>query len=437
MNGSGKEQAERSFIRRQRLAFGMLAVFTPFLVYFCVKLVKFSVEIPWPGMRIPMLALMGLVIFLYLLIIGLLLRRRLRTGHFFLTRSEILAEHEQVWNKMGAGKPLKPQAKYYVPLVILLAVFPVMAIMPLTLLRGPLGPIPRFLQISIVAFIAAILSLPGWFLFKTIRRKLSSGSFLPSQEEIAKTRARSRKPQPLWSRILWACMMWTLAGMFTSNLIIDHLRLSSPNTLHCVLAASFWIFAIFWLWQVFHPIKPVGALLEEEQEPQKKDMKTSYLAALVVLFLALASIFPIYMIRSFHPYRAIYPAAAQARADLAAALQSAAQNHRHILLDFGASWCPDCQTIDRYYRDPTNQPIVQANFILVRVNTDSGNTRNCRNANEDLAKQYGVPLDKGIPALAVLSDKGELIYSQRNGEFEDMRHLKSSDLTTFLLRWKP
>jgi hypothetical protein len=36
-----------------------------------------------------------------------------------------------------------------------------------------------------------------------------------------------------------------------------------------------------------------------------------------------------------------------------------------------------------------------------------------------------------------LSDKGELIYSQPNGEFEGMRHLKSSDLTAFLQRWKP
>jgi len=38
--------------------------------------------------------------------------------------------------------------------------------------------------------------------------------------------------------------------------------------------------------------------------------------------------------------------------------------------------------------------------------------------------------------LAVLDEKGELIFSQKNGEFADMRHLKSADLTNFLLRWK-
>lgn len=50
---------------------------------------------------------------------------------------------------------------------------------------------------------------------------------------------------------------------------------------------------------------------------------------------------------------------------------------------------------------------------------------------------FCIPFIKGIPAPAVLNEKGELIYSQRDGEFEDMRHLKSSDLTAFLLRWEP
>jgi hypothetical protein len=48
-----------------------------------------------------------------------------------------------------------------------------------------------------------------------------------------------------------------------------------------------------------------------------------------------------------------------------------------------------------------------------------------------------VPLHKGVPALAVLSDHGALLYSQKNGEFEAMRHMESSALTDFLVQWKP
>jgi len=36
-----------------------------------------------------------------------------------------------------------------------------------------------------------------------------------------------------------------------------------------------------------------------------------------------------------------------------------------------------------------------------------------------------------------LDENGALLYSQKGGEFEDMRHLESSALTKFLLQWKP
>lgn len=129
--------------------------------------------------------------------------------------------------------------------------------------------------------------------------------------------------------------------------------------------------------------------------------------------------------------REIYPDPAQAHAELAAALKTAAATHKRILLDFGGNWCGDCQVLNIYFHDATNRPILDANFVLVDVNVGHFD------ANLDIAKEYGVPLGKGVPALAVLSDHGKLFYSQQGGEFEDMRHLQSSALTQFLLRWKP
>jgi len=57
--------------------------------------------------------------------------------------------------------------------------------------------------------------------------------------------------------------------------------------------------------------------------------------------------------------------------------------------------------------------------------------------NVDLARRYGIPLSKGVPALAVLSSSGKLLYSQTAGQFEDMRNMESSSLTAFLIKWKP
>jgi hypothetical protein len=58
-------------------------------------------------------------------------------------------------------------------------------------------------------------------------------------------------------------------------------------------------------------------------------------------------------------------------------------------------------------------------------------------ANLDIAKKYGVPLDRGVPALAVLSENGTLLYSQKTGQFAPMRRMESSSVTIFLVQWKP
>jgi thioredoxin 1 len=129
--------------------------------------------------------------------------------------------------------------------------------------------------------------------------------------------------------------------------------------------------------------------------------------------------------------RQIYPDPSQAKSDIAAALKIAAQTHKRVLLDFGGDWCGDCQVLDLYFHDEKNRPILESGFVLVHVNIGKMDT------NLDIAQQYQVPLDRGVPALAVLSDKGVLLFSQKSGEFEAMRRMESSAVTSFLVRWKP
>jgi thiol:disulfide interchange protein len=129
--------------------------------------------------------------------------------------------------------------------------------------------------------------------------------------------------------------------------------------------------------------------------------------------------------------REIYPDPAQAPADLASALKVAAATHKRILLDFGGNWCGDCQVLDIYLHDPANRKTLEENFVLVHVNIGH------MDANLDIAKRYEVPLDKGVPALAVLTSQGGLLYSQKNGQFEDMRNMQISSVTKFLEQWKP
>lgn len=127
----------------------------------------------------------------------------------------------------------------------------------------------------------------------------------------------------------------------------------------------------------------------------------------------------------------IYPAPEAAKSELAAGLQSAAATHKHVILDFGGNWCPDCKVLDIYFHDPANKPILDANYILVHVNIGR------EDRNLDIAERYQIPLSKGVPALAVLDEHGKLLYSQKTGEFEAMRRMDISSVTNFLLQWKP
>jgi thiol:disulfide interchange protein len=129
--------------------------------------------------------------------------------------------------------------------------------------------------------------------------------------------------------------------------------------------------------------------------------------------------------------RDIYPDPAQAQADINAALKTAASTHKRVLLDFGGNWCGDCQVLDIYFHNAQNRPILEANFVLVHINIGHSD------ANLDLAQRYGVPLEKGVPALAVLSEHGKLLFSQKQGQFEAMRRMDSSTVTSFLAEWRP
>jgi thioredoxin 1 len=128
--------------------------------------------------------------------------------------------------------------------------------------------------------------------------------------------------------------------------------------------------------------------------------------------------------------RDIYPPPQQAKADLSAALAASAAAHKRVILDFGGNWCPDCHALDRYFQDPANRELLDAHYVLVHINVGR------MNENLDIAERYRIPLRKGVPALAVLGDGGELLYSQRTGEFEAMRGMQATAVTDFLLRWK-
>jgi thiol:disulfide interchange protein len=126
----------------------------------------------------------------------------------------------------------------------------------------------------------------------------------------------------------------------------------------------------------------------------------------------------------------LYDSTANPKLDIAAALKQAKAQRKRVILDFGGDWCGDCQVLDIYMHQSPNAELLDKHFVVVHI--DIGRM----DRNVEIAEKYKVPISKGVPALAVLDADGKLLYSQENKEFENMRNMKSSDVTDFLKRWK-
>jgi thiol:disulfide interchange protein len=126
----------------------------------------------------------------------------------------------------------------------------------------------------------------------------------------------------------------------------------------------------------------------------------------------------------------LYSETANPRADIAAALKQAKAEKKRVILDFGGDWCGDCQVLDIYLHQSPNAELLKKHFVMVHI--DIGHMDH----NVDVAAKYKVPIEKGVPALAVLDANGRLLYSQQNKEFENMSRITPEDVTAFLKHWK-
>lgn len=126
----------------------------------------------------------------------------------------------------------------------------------------------------------------------------------------------------------------------------------------------------------------------------------------------------------------IYVPGLNAHAEIAHALKLASQQHKRVLVVFGANWCYDCHVLDLAFHRPDVAAVLTPNFEVVHVDVGQGDK------NQDIMQQYEVPMARGIPAIAVLGSDGKLLYSQKGGEFEKARALGPEDLMAFLNKWK-
>jgi thioredoxin 1 len=111
------------------------------------------------------------------------------------------------------------------------------------------------------------------------------------------------------------------------------------------------------------------------------------------------------------------------------ALKQAKADHKRVLLDFGADWCPDCQVLAQLFDDPKVKPFLDAHYHVVRI--DVGRWDN----NLDVANRYGNPIEKGIPAVVILDADANTITSTAGGELANARTATANDILIYIQQW--
>jgi protein disulfide-isomerase len=123
-----------------------------------------------------------------------------------------------------------------------------------------------------------------------------------------------------------------------------------------------------------------------------------------------------------------YNESADAKLDIKQALAQAATANTPVIVVFGANWCGDCKMLDHAMKKGASAPLFARDFKIVKVNVGRFDK------NVDVAKSYGVPLEKGIPAVAIISTNNELLYATKEGELADARKMGDNGIYEFFKR---
>ena len=154
---------------------------------------------------------------------------------------------------------------------------------------------------------------------------------------------------------------------------------------------------------------------------------------LIILFLVLGTVLP----AAEYPKMGadIYDPEADAGADIAAALEIARQDGKHVLLDFGANWCVWCHRLHQLFTtDEATAALLAENYVVVMVDV---NRRNGTARNAATNERYGNPIQHGLPVLVVLNAAGEVLTTQETGALESGPAHDPAKVGAFLTRWSP
>ena len=116
---------------------------------------------------------------------------------------------------------------------------------------------------------------------------------------------------------------------------------------------------------------------------------------LIILLVVVAISFAVYhrTVRAQAPFSGVIVTTKM----LDEARASASNQHKVLMVEFGANWCGDCMELSKRLEDPITRNRLEQHFVVLTVDVGEFNR------NLAIARSLGVDLNQGIPTAAFFS----------------------------------
>jgi thioredoxin 1 len=105
----------------------------------------------------------------------------------------------------------------------------------------------------------------------------------------------------------------------------------------------------------------------------------------------------------------------------------ASKENKLLLVVFGSDWCPDCRSLNEKLTMKPLSEIITKRFVVMHVDIGEWDK------NIDFTKNFGDPIDGGIPSIAILGGNKKLYYVAEGGEFASARTSKVKTLNEWFV----
>ena len=127
---------------------------------------------------------------------------------------------------------------------------------------------------------------------------------------------------------------------------------------------------------------------------------------------------------------AIYNPAADANAELAAAVKTAKAANKHVLVQVGGNWCSWCIKFHNFTTtDAQLDSALKANFVVLKLNHSK------EVPNLEVLEKLEYPQRFGFPVFVVLDGNGKRLHTQNSAYLEEDKGYSKKKIMEFLGHW--